>query len=269
MLFSSYFERVRQILTDSRTKEDSLNSPQMTVLHRQVLMEKPFLQELYRCYYADFAEIDSKISDRLGTSLELGSGGGFLKDVLPTVQTSDLCSFDWTDRVENAYQLSFRAESLKAIYMLQVFHHIGDAPTFFKELSRCLCPGGFIVMIEPHLSYFGRFFFRKLHHEACDPDSPNWTFPQTGRLSEANTALPYLVFERDLKIFENCYPELKVVQRKFHTFLLYTLSGGVSLRVSMPGFLFKPLLVFEKALAPLMKKYLGTMQTIVIQKRLV
>jgi SAM-dependent methyltransferase len=244
----------------------ALDDPFVTEFHRKVIQSKPFLRKLYLRYYEAFLNIETSLQDFRGVSLELGSGGGFLKDLIPQLVTSDTAQFPWVDRVENAFALSFQDESLRAIYMTGVLHHLGRPRDFFREVNRCLMPGGYLVMMEPHMSFFGRFFFRKLHHEPNDVDAKAWEFPQSGPLSDANTALASLIFDRDRNQFEAEFPRLKVMRREFHTFLMYGLSGGVSLRYSAPGWSYPLFSSIEWALGPLMNKYLGTMQTIWIQK---
>jgi hypothetical protein len=121
-------------------------------------------------------------------------------------------------------------------------------------------------MMEPHMSVFGKFFFKKLHHEPNDYHMNRWEFPQVGPLSSANTALPYLMFDRDREMFEKEFPDLKIEQRRYHTFVLYGLSGGVGFRFSMPGWTYKPIALVEKLLTPFMRTGLGTMQTITLRK---
>ena len=116
------------------------------------------------------------------------------------------------------------------------------------------------------MSLFGKFFFRVLHHEGNDLHTLRWEFPQIGALSDANTALPDLVFDRDREVFSREFPEFEIIKRRYHTFLMYGLSGGVGFRFSAPGWSFEPISLLEKSLRPFMQKYLGTMQTIVLKK---
>ena len=96
-------------------------------------------------------------------------------------------------------------------------------------------------MMEPHMSIFGKFFFKILHHENNDSTTMSWEFPQEGRLSDANTALPHLIFDRDWETFKKEFPQFQLISRKYHTFLVYALSGGVSYNYSIPSMLFKPI----------------------------
>jgi GDP-L-fucose synthase len=258
--------KLKRFLIHPELANRSLDDPQTTVVHQRIVRSKPFLKQVYLGHYADFVQIHRSLEKLPGKELELGSGGGFLKDILPEVVTSDVALFPKVDQVEDATRLSFKDGELKAIYMTGVLHHIGRPRAFFKEAQRCLRKGGVVVMMEPHMSVFGKFFFKKLHHEPNDYHMNRWEFPQVGPLSSANTALPYLMFDRDREMFEKEFPDLKIEQRRYHTFVLYGLSGGVGFRFSMPGWTYKPIALVEKLLTPFMRTGLGTMQTITLRK---
>lgn len=259
--------KIKHLLIQPQLLNRGLDDYETTLIHRETILRKSFLKQVYEYHYSDFEAEARKIKNQSGLSLELGSGGGFLKQVMPDVITSDVKPWPGVDQVESAYQLSFKDNQLKAIYMTGVLHHLGNPRAFFKEAMRCLKPGGVIVMMEPHMSLFGRFFFKRLHHEHNDYKTRRWEFPQVGQLSDANTALANIIFDRDLATFTKEFPGFKIVSRKYHTFLLYGLSGGVGFRFSTPGIFFRPVWLLEKLLTPFMRKFLGTMQTIVLEKR--
>lgn len=257
---------IKRLLINPQLSNVSLDSPDALVIQKNIIQSKPFLKKVYLTHYSDFISLEKEMNSMPGKSLELGSGGGFLKSVLPQVITSDVTVTPGVDRVESAYKLSFKEGELKAIYMTGVLHHMSKPREFFKEALRCLSEGGVVAMMEPHMSTFGKFFFKTLHHEGNDMKTHRWEFPQMGALSDANTALPYLIFDRDFEQFQKEFPDFKVVKRTYHTFLTYGLSGGVGFRFSTPGWLYPLFYGLEKLLSPFMKNYLGTMQTIVLKK---
>ncbi len=259
---------IKKFLINPELSNKSLDSHETLIIHKKTLLGKPFLKKLYLNYYSDFASLDKGLKSVPGRSLELGSGGGFLKTLIPEIITSDVTLYPGVDQIENAYKLSFKDNELKAIYLNGVLHHLGKPREFFKEATRCLKPGGIIAMMEPHMSWFGRFFFKTLHHEGNDMNTSKWEFSQFGPLSDANTALPTIIFDRDFELFKTEFPELEIVIRKYHTFISYGLSGGVGMRFSAPGWFYPFVNILERALSPFMKTYLGTMQTILLRKRL-
>ena len=133
-------------------------------------------------------------------------------------------------------KLSFADSSLRAIVMTDVFHHIPAPRAFLFEASRCLKPAGVVVMIEPWLSPWSTFVYRRFHHEPFEPDAERWEFPASGPLSGANGALPWIVFERDRLRFEQEFPRLRVRSVLPMMPVSYLLSGGVAMRSLMPGF---------------------------------
>jgi hypothetical protein len=170
--------------------------------------------------------------------LELGSGAGFLADYVPDVITSEVLLCRGVKAIIDARQLPFRKSSLKAIVMIDVFHHVPEIRPFLEEAERSLRSGGTIIMIEPWLSRWSRFIYTHLHHEPFDPKSRSWSFPTSGPLSGANGALPWIVFERDREIFTRDFPNLEIRQVRPMMPFCYLVSGGVSMRQLMPKALF-------------------------------
>lgn len=258
---------IKKFLVLPEVAKIPIDSDERVAKAGEIIKKRPFLRKIYDSFYKEFVRCDNELKSLNGISLELGSGAGYLKDLLPSVITSDVVKYENVDRVENAYSFSFENSSLRAVYMLDVLHHLGDVKRFFGEVDRCLKPGGRLVLIEPYSSYWSRFFYKNFHHEPHDNTVVNWEFPDKGPLSSANSALPTIIFHRDRKIFEKLYPNLKIREIKYHTFLLYILSGGLSRRQLSPSFLYTFFALIEKILNPFMKKYLAWFQTIVIEKR--
>ena len=84
-----------------------------------------------------------------GLFVELDSGAGFLRLMAPYAVTSDVLPYEGVDRVFSALDMPFQDKSVSTVMMIDVLHHIKDSRQFFKEMQRCLKPGGKIVMIEP------------------------------------------------------------------------------------------------------------------------
>jgi SAM-dependent methyltransferase len=224
----------------------TLDDPATTIEHGRRIQSKPALRRLYQDNYAYFKAASADVPAG-GRVLELGSGGGFLKEVLPDAITSDVLPLPGCDLVLSAEALPFDDGALRAIVMFDVLHHIKNVEPFFREAQRCLMPGGKIVAIEPASTAFARFIWKNFHHEPYREDA-GWTVPEQGPLSGANGALPWILFFRDRALFEQRFPDLKIVRIDDHTPFVYLLSGGVRPWTLLPGFLYSPVRRLERAL---------------------
>jgi len=239
-----------------------LDDPQTTLLHREIILSKPFLKRIYLDWYSVFKKEGPSLPE--GKMLEIGSGGGFIKEVLPTVFTSDIMPLGICDYTFSAEKMPFRDEELSAIFMINVFHHIPKPYLFLTEAQRTLKKGGKIIMIEPANSWLGRLIYKNFHHEPFD-EKGGWEIQSTGPLSGSNQALPYIYFERDYKKFQADFPDLSVKTITYHTPLMYVLSGGVSRKALVPNPLYGFFKIIEKFLSPLSRQT-GLFQTIIIEK---
>ena len=131
--------------------------------NRDAWIRKPRLQEIYRKFYRQIAtHIDPSIQ---GQIVELGSGMGTIKEVIPDCITTDLFLNPWLDRQENAYHLSFADGSVSHLILFDVWHHLRYPGTALREFQRVLAPGGRLILFEPAASWSGRFVYHFFHHE--------------------------------------------------------------------------------------------------------
>ncbi len=241
---------------------ENLDDPAVTLLHARIIQRKPFLKKIYIDFYKQFAELVPESQGKI--LVELGSGGGFIKEVINNVITSEVLELPNVDKVFSALEMPFDKASVDAFFMIDVFHHIAEPRVFFGEVLRCLKDGGKVIMIEPANTLFSRIIYRNFHHELFDVRA-QWELEQTGRLSQGNGAMPWIIFTRDRKIFEQEFPSLKIVRIRNHTPLRYILSGGLSLRQLVPSFTYELIKAIEYVLSPL-NNLLGMFQTIELQK---
>ena len=242
---------LRKWLAHPLTRDMDLEDPRTTRLRRRIILEKPFLREIYRDWYTS---IKRALPVGPEPVLELGSGAGFLSDFVPDLITSDVLHCDEICAVLDGQCLPFPAARLRAVVMTDVLHHLPNARQFFYESARCVRPGGGIIMIEPWVTPWSRLIHTRLHHEPFRPDAAQWEFPSSGALSGANGALPWIIFERDRTRFEQEFPYWHIDSIELMMPLLYLVSGGVSMRNLMPGCLYRPWQGVEKALSPWINK---------------
>lgn len=240
----------------------AIDDPQASLDHAAIIRKKYALNQIYTEYYLLFKSCIAGLTS--GKVLELGSGGGFIKEIIPETITSDVVKIEGCDLVLFAEQLPFENNSLKAIFMIDVLHHVKTPEDFFKEAERCLIPGGKIIMVEPANTGWAKFIWKNFHHEPFD-DKAGWTIKGEGRMSDANIALPWILFGRDRKLFEQKFPKLSIRSIEIHTPIAYVMTGGVKSWNLLPKLIYKPVRFAEKIVQNLGIKQ-GMFQTIELEK---
>ncbi|NPU83045.1 MAG: class I SAM-dependent methyltransferase [Syntrophaceae bacterium] len=239
---------IKNLLLHPLTRGLDVDDPATTEVRRRIIRSKPFLHRIYEEWYTG---IVACLPGGEGPVVELGSGAGHLEDFLPGVVKTEILPCPHVAVVLDAGFLPFSDTSVRALVMTDVFHHLPKPEAFLREAARCLRPGGSVLMIEPWVTAWSRFVYRRLHPEPFEPDAESWEFPSKGPLSGANSALPWIVFGRDRDRFQAEFPLLRLESVEPMMPILYLLSGGVSLRNLQPGWTFPLWRSLEQALKPL------------------
>lgn len=250
----------------------ALDGPDVTALHRAIIRTNPFLRHWYLRQYDKYKRLLA--GKEAGRHIELGSGGGFLKEEIPFVTTSSLLPEDrrggLSDLTLDAEKMDLEDASVDSFFMLDVFHHIKKPENFLAEAQRCLKKGGLILIIDPASTLFSRLLYKNFHHEPFDETAVSWETSAAGHLSGSNQALGHIIFERDRRLFAGKFPGLELLKVTKHTFASYLVSGGLSYEplLSAPGARVKTALLdlFEELLTPLMG-LLATSMDILVRKR--
>jgi SAM-dependent methyltransferase len=143
--------------------------------NRDIWGRKPLLKAIYGHFYELIRE---NVAPVLGTTVELGSGIGSIKELIPECVTTDIFPNPWIDRRENAYTLSFPDASISNLILLDVFHHLKFPGSALTEFKRIIAPRGRIILLEPGMGIFGKLIYGLFHHEPLALREPiTWFAP--------------------------------------------------------------------------------------------
>lgn len=218
--------RLRRWLTVPELRDLDVDHPEAARRRRELLRARRGLAAIYRSWYDRVA---GALPPPPGRVLELGSGGGFLAERVPEAITSELMPLPGVDLRLDAAALPVRPGSLRALVLIEVFHHLPRPRALLAEAARAVRPGGVVAMVEPWVTAWSRRVYR-LHPEPFDPDAPAWEAAPGGPLSGANIALPWIVFARDRRRFESEFPCWRLETVEPFLPFGYLVTGGLSLR---------------------------------------
>lgn len=213
---------------------EGLDDPSRIFDIQITINRKRSLRKFYEAAYLRYKRCLSSCPAH-GLAIELGSGGGFVKKIIPELIVSDVLPYTGMDVVIDGTRLPFPNNSLKFIGMINVFHHIPDVEKMLAEVQRCLSPGGKMLIIDQHPGYISKPILKNIHHEPFVPEAKEWKFESGGPLSDANGALAWIVFRRDLVKFVNLFSRLRIVSYIPHSPLEYWMTGGLKSWNLIPG----------------------------------
>lgn len=224
---------------------------------------------LLNCIYLDVYRrlLDEVPAAEYPRLLELGSGGGFLKELAPHAITSECVPVPGIERTVDACRISehFEPGTLDAIVAFNVFHHLPDVRGFLGGASQVLRPGGRICLVEPWFTRLGQVFHRMIHHEPYRNDPTDWSLVGEGRMTGANTRLPTSVFRDSDERFQREFPALSLRKRQpFHKWL-YLASGGLKLNTRIPAPLARGLVALDRHIQ-LGDQTLGLFALVVVER---
>ncbi len=234
---------------------------------REVWEKKPVLQKIY----ADYHRRMLAALPAGEPILEVGGGSGNLAEQALDVVSIDLMASPWIDVACDAHQLPFADGSFGGIAMLDVLHHLASPTTFFDEAFRVLRPGGRMALIEPGITPLSWLFYHFLHQEPVDMSvDPLADQPEAVKADpfQSNQAVPTLLFARARyrAQFAIRFPDLKIIDRHWLSFLAYPLSGGFKRWSLLPSCAAQPLLNLEEFARPLLGPLSAFRLAIVLEK---
>ena len=210
--------------------------------------KKPLLQKIYTRFYQEIATALGS-TDGKGI-LEIGSGIGAIKTVLPKCITSDIFSNPWLDRRENAYNINFPDSSLNGVVLFDVWHHLEYPGSVLQELARIVRPGGRVVLFEPAMGLLGKLVYGIFHHEPLGlGDTISWNAPSSPPPLRYYAAQGncWRMFKKKELPLEKLSP-FSICQIQSFSALSYVASGGFSKPQLYPTQLYTSLARIEKIL---------------------
>ena len=235
--------------------------------HRCVWQQKAMLRRIYHQWYRD---ILGYVPEH-GPVLEIGGGGGNLKEFCPELITTDFVFCPWLDLNLDAHHLPFKPASLGAVVAIDVLHHLQDPLGFMREARRVLRHGGRLILLEPFISPWSWPVYKYLHPEDVDFSVDLFSI-QGMQLDtvgkdpfDGNMAVATMLFLRERYRLSSLLPDFPVREIRYSDFLLYPLSGGFEKPSLCPEFLVPVVAAAEKMLQPL-SRFLAYRILVVMEK---
>jgi SAM-dependent methyltransferase len=216
--------------------------------NRKAWDRKPVLRKAYGWFYR---LILKQLVREPGLIIELGSGIGAIKQLIPDCITTDIFPNPWLDRTENAYSLSFDDGSVANLILFDVFHHLEFPGEAIKEFGRVMVPRGRLILMEPGFGWLGRFIYHKFHHEPLGFGQPvpwhaakefNRNVPKY-YAAQANAWRIFVEHE-----FDPDLGNLRLVDLRKLPALSYIGTGGFSGPALYPSWLFPAMLACDRLL---------------------
>jgi SAM-dependent methyltransferase len=228
---------------------------------------KPVLRKIYGDFYKLIVEQINK--NTAGKTVELGSGIGNLKLMLPDCICTDLFPNPWIDQVENAYQLSFADESVSNLVLFDVFHHLEFPRVALTEFHRVLISKGRVVIFEPCVSLLGLLVYGVFHHEPIGLNKKikleipeNFNASETNYYAAQGNASRIFKSKKYATIIEN----YNVLLVKKIVSISYFASGGYSKKQLFPDS-FLPFMKWIDKICSLFPFLFATRLIVVLEKK--
>ncbi len=210
--------------------------------------------------------------------IELGSGNGACKDILKNknIVLTDIQKFPWISKKVDMNDLKLKKKYAKKVDVFiinQALHHCANPSKLLKKMSFYLKKNGVVLINEPEISFFLKFFLYILDDEAWsfnvnifnskknifDPNSP-W---------DANNATATMLFKDEKRFYSN-FKQYKILKNELSEFLIFLNSGGVVQKtfcIPINKIIFKLLDLTDRMLIFLLPSIFALGRSVVLKKK--
>ena len=209
--------------------------------------------------------------------IEIGSGNGASKEILKNkkIILTDIQKYSWISKKIDMNKLNLEKKYIKKVDVFiinQALHHCANPTKLLKNMSRYLKKDGLILINEPEISFFLKFFLYFLNDEG-------WSFKvdifnvkknifNPRSIWDANNAIPQLLFKNE-ETFHDNFPEYSIIKNELSEFLIFINSGGVVQKtffIPVNRFIFNILNFVDQILVSLFPGIFALGRSIVIKK---
>ena len=209
--------------------------------------------------------------------IELGSGNGACKVILKnkSVILTDIQKYPWIKKKIDMNKLKLDRKYMKKVDVFiinQALHHCANPSRLLKKMSIYLKKNGLILINEPEISFFLRFFLFLLDDEAWSfnvnifHSKKNIFDPHS--IWDANNAIARLLFKDENK-FHSHFPQYTIIKNELSEFFIFLNSGGVVQKifhVPVNKFFFNLLHYIDRVLIFLLPGIFALGRTVVLKK---
>lgn len=209
--------------------------------------------------------------------IELGSGNGASKVILKkkNIILTDIEKHPWISKIIDMNNLKLEKKYIKKVDVFiinQALHHCANPSRLLRQISKYLKVDGFVLIREPEISFFLKFFLFILDDEA-------WSFKvnvfnnkknifNPNSIWDANNATPHMLFKDEQK-FHSYFSEYSIIKNELSEFLIFLNSGGVvqkTFYIPINKFIFNILRCIDYLLIYFLPSIFALGRTVVLKK---
>tara|TARA_B100000780_G_C20981841_1_gene392396 strand:+ start:74 stop:868 length:795 start_codon:yes stop_codon:yes gene_type:complete len=209
--------------------------------------------------------------------IELGSGNGASKEILQNkkIILTDIQKYPWINKKVDMTKLDLgkKNEGKVDVFIINhSLHHCSNPSKLLKKMAIYLKKGGLILINDPEISFFFKFFLYLLKHEG-------WSFKinifdlkkdifKSNNPWSANNAVANLLFKNEKK-FNFHFSEYKIIKNDLSEFLVFINSGGVvnnTFHIPVNKLVFDFLGLIDRWLIKIFPKIFALNRSVVLKK---